>query len=343
MELLHRGKVRDVYADGPDDLILVASDRISVYDVVLPTPIPGRGKLLTALSLWWFDQLRDVVPNHVISADDVPEEWAGRAMRCRRLDVVQVECIARGYLAGQGWEAYQREGAISGVQLPGGLVEGARLPEPIFTPTTKTAPEDGHDEPMTFDEVVAFVGSDTAEKLRSLTLELYERAAAITEKRGVLLVDTKFEFGFTPDGELVWADEALTSDSSRYWRVEDWEPGGPQMAWDKQYVRDWARAQDWDRTAPGPEIPSDVVAEARRRYIVMYERITGLTPFFVATADEIAAMRMADVQESQAWHRRMVENKEHGLEPDSADQARLDELRQSPYRYYDRAWAPDDY
>jgi phosphoribosylaminoimidazole-succinocarboxamide synthase len=343
VELVHRGKVRDVYRDGPDVVVLVASDRISVYDVVLPTPIPGRGKLLTALSLWWFDQLRDVVPNHVISSDDMPEELAGRAIRCQKLDIIQVECIARGYLAGQGWEAYQREGKISGVALPSGLVEGSRLPEPIFTPTTKVAPEDGHDEPMTFDEVVNAVGSDTAERLRAITLDLYGRAAEVCEERGVLLVDTKFEFGFSADGDLVWADEALTSDSSRYWRVEDWAPGGPQMAWDKQYLRDWARAQDWDKTAPGPEIPWDVVQEARRRYIAMYERITGLTPFFVATWDEIQALRLADVQEAQAWHRRMLENKKYGLEPDSADAAVLKRLKESPFRYYDRPWAPDEY
>jgi phosphoribosylaminoimidazole-succinocarboxamide synthase len=291
MELVHRGKVRDVYQDRPGELILVASDRVSVYDVVLPTPIPGKGKLLTALSSWWFDQLADVVPNHVVSVDDVPEEWAGRAMRCRQLDIVQVECIARGYLAGQGWDAYRREGAIWGVDLPGGLREGDRLPEPIFTPTTKTPPEEGHDEPLTFSQVVDAVGQETAERLRELTLELYRRAAAITEERGVLLVDTKFEFGFAPDGGLVLGDEALTSDSSRYWRVEDWKPGGPQIAWDKQFVRDWAAATGWDKTPPGPEVPEEVVAETRRRYIVMYERITGLPPHGVATAEEIQAMR----------------------------------------------------
>ncbi|TDD69287.1 phosphoribosylaminoimidazolesuccinocarboxamide synthase [Jiangella aurantiaca] len=277
MELVHRGKVRDVYADGPDELILVASDRVSVYDVVLPTPIPDKGKLLTALSTWWFEQLADV-PNHVISATDVPAEWAGRAVRCRKVNIVQVECIARGYLAGLGWESYSKDGVISGVKIPAGLVEGDKLPEPVFTPTTKTAPEDGHDEPMTFAEVVDQVGADLAERLRSLTLDIYGRAAALAEQRGVILADTKFEFGLTPDGEVLLADEVLTSDSSRYWRVEDWKPGGRQVAYDKQYVRDWARDLGWwDKTPPGPEVPPEVAEETSRRYRAMYERITGLT------------------------------------------------------------------
>jgi phosphoribosylaminoimidazole-succinocarboxamide synthase len=276
MELVHQGKVRDVYSDRPGELILVASDRVSVYDVVLPTPIPGKGKLLTALSLWWFDQTADVMPNHLISADDVPAEWKGRAIRVRELGIVPVECIARGYLAGLGWESYRDTGKISGVSISPGLREGDRLPEPVFTPTTKVAPEDGHDEPMTFDEVVEHAGADLAERMRDATLTLYSKAAAVAEENGVILVDTKFEFGLTPDGELVLADEVLTSDSSRYWRVEDWNPGGRQVGYDKQYVRDWARdLGTWDRTPPGPEMPDDVVDEARRRYIHMYERITG--------------------------------------------------------------------
>jgi phosphoribosylaminoimidazole-succinocarboxamide synthase len=270
--------VRDVYSDRPGELILVASDRVSVYDVVLPTPIPDKGKLLTALSLWWFEQLADVLPNHVLSADDVPAEWKGRAVRCRQVDIVQVECIARGYLAGLGLDAYNESGAISGVELPPGLVEGDRLPEPIFTPTTKTAPEDGHDQPMTFAEVADQVGQDLASRLRAVTLELYRRAADITAERGVLLADTKFEFGLTPGGELLLADEVLTSDSSRYWRTEDWSPGRRQIGYDKQYVRDWARdLGTWDKTPPGPEVPAEVVAETRRRYVAMYERITGTT------------------------------------------------------------------
>jgi phosphoribosylaminoimidazole-succinocarboxamide synthase len=278
VELIHRGKVRDVYADRADELILVASDRVSVYDVVLPTPVPDKGRLLTALSLWWFDQLADVVPNHVVSADDVPAEFAGRAIRCRRLDIVPVECIARGYLAGLGWEAYQASGAVSGVALPPGLTQGAQLPQPVFTPTTKTPPEQGHDEPMTFAEVSVLVGGERAEALRATTLRLYEAAAKIAADRGLILADTKFEFGVDAGGGPVLADEALTSDSSRYWRIEDWAPGQRQLSYDKQYLRDWASdLGSWNRTAPGPEIPLDVVDETRRRYVALYERITGTT------------------------------------------------------------------
>jgi phosphoribosylaminoimidazole-succinocarboxamide synthase len=276
VELLHQGKVRDVYSDRSGEVILVASDRVSVYDVVLPTPIPDKGRLLTALSMWWFEQLAEVVPNHVISADDVPQQWAGRAVRCRQVDIVQVECIARGYLAGLGWDSYRDTGQISGVPIPPGLIEGDRLPESIFTPTTKTAPEDGHDEPMTFDQVASFVGVHLAEQLRVKSLELFDRASKITAQRDVYLADTKLEFGTTPDGELILADEIFTSDSSRYWRAEDWKPGQRQISFDKQYVRDWARdLGTWDKTPPGPEIPEHVVNETRRRYIVMYERITG--------------------------------------------------------------------
>lgn len=276
LELVHRGKVRDVYADRPGELILVASDRMSVYDVVLPTPVPDRGKVLTQLSRWWFDQLADIVDNHVISYDDVPAEYAGRAVRVKRVEIVQVECIARGYLAGLGLDAYNDSGAISGVQLPPGLVEGDRLPEPIFTPTTKTAPEDGHDEPMTYDEVVDQVGTGLAAKLKDLTLTLFSRATEIAAKADVILADTKFEFGLDHEGRIVLADEILTSDSSRYWLVEDWEPGRRQTAYDKQYLRDWSRdLGTWDKTPPGPTIPEDVVQETRRRYVDMYERITG--------------------------------------------------------------------
>jgi phosphoribosylaminoimidazole-succinocarboxamide synthase len=275
MELVHRGKVRDVYADGPDELILVASDRVSVYDVVLPTPIPDKGRLLTALSLWWFEQLADIVPNHVVSAVDVPAEFAGRAIRCRRLDMVPVECVARGYLAGSAWSAYQASRSVCGVELPAGLVEGGRLAEPIFTPTTKTPPEQGHDEPMTFADVVATVGAAPAEQLRDTTLRLYEAAAKIAADRGLLLADTKFEFG-AGDGGLVLADEALTSDSSRYWRTEEWTPGQRQIGFDKQLVRDWAAdLGTWDKTPPGPEIPPELVDETRRRYVALYERVTG--------------------------------------------------------------------
>lgn len=275
MQLLHRGKVRDVYTDRPGELILLASDRVSVFDAVLPTPIPDKGRILTALSLWWFEQLADIVDNHVISADDVPEEWKGRAIRCRQLDMVAVECIVRGYLAGSGWASYAETGAIGDVVLPPGLVEGDRLPEAVFTPTSKVPPGEGHDAPMTFAEVVELVGADLAHRLRDTTLALYRRAEEICAERGMLLVDTKFEFGLTPSGELVLADEAVTPDSSRFWRVEDWRPGGPQVAYDKQLVRDWAKSQsDWDETAPG-DVPAEIVEAARSRYVATYERITG--------------------------------------------------------------------
>ncbi|WP_017603682.1 phosphoribosylaminoimidazolesuccinocarboxamide synthase [Nocardiopsis alkaliphila] len=275
MELLHSGKVRDVYADG-DDLILVASDRVSVYDVVLPTPIPDKGKILTRLSLWWFEQLADVVPNHVISATDVPEEWAGRAVRCQRLTMLPVEWIARGYLAGLGLKEYQKQGTVSGVELPEGLVEASKLPEPIFTPTTKAT--EGHDEFITFADVVEEIGQETADRLRTVTLDVYKRGAEIAAERGIIIADTKLEFGRAADGTLILADEVLTSDSSRFWPADDWQPGRPQHAFDKQFVRDWSSTvTDWDRTPPGPEIPDEIVEATRARYIEVYERITGKT------------------------------------------------------------------
>jgi phosphoribosylaminoimidazole-succinocarboxamide synthase len=273
VELVHSGKVRDIYADG-EDLILVASDRVSVYDVVLPTPIPGKGRILTALSLWWFERLADIVPNHVISATDVPAQFAGRAIRCQRLEMVPVECIARGYLAGLGLESYRARGTISGVTLPEGLAEGSRLPEPVFTPTTK-APIGQHDEFITAAEVAAELGPDTAEELRRITMAVYQRGHDTALPKGVIIADTKLEFGHAPDGTLVLADEALTSDSSRFWPVSSWQPGRPQHAFDKQVLRDWARTLDWDRTAPGPPIPPDIVTVTRQRYAEAYERITG--------------------------------------------------------------------
>jgi phosphoribosylaminoimidazole-succinocarboxamide synthase len=271
VELVHSGKVRDVYADG-GDLILVATDRVSVYDVILPTPVPGKGETLTQLSLWWFDQLADVIPNHVISATDVPAQWAGQAIRCRRLDMLPVECIARGYLAGLGLQSYNETGTISGVALPPGLGEGARLPEPVFTPTTK-APQ-GHDEPMTFDEVAGLVGARLAADLRRLTLEVYGRGAALAAARGVIIADTKLEFGLAPDGSLVLADEVLTPDSSRFWLASEWQPGRPQRSLDKQFVRDWSSTLDWDRKEPGPAMPADVVAATQARYAELFERLT---------------------------------------------------------------------
>jgi phosphoribosylaminoimidazole-succinocarboxamide synthase len=273
VELLHSGKVRDLYADG-DDLILVASDRISVYDVVLPTPIPDKGRLLTALSLWWFEQLADLVPHHVISATDVPTEFAGRAIRCRRLRMVPVECVARGYLTGSGISDYEKTGSVSGVALPPGLVEADRLAEPIFTPSTK-APAGRHDEPITFEDVVAEVGAETAEELRRITLEVYRRGAELAAPRGILIADTKIELGWAPDGTLVLGDEVLTSDSSRFWPADSYKPGRVQFSFDKQFVRDWALSTGWDKRAPAPEVPAEVVEITRSRYVEVYERLTG--------------------------------------------------------------------
>jgi len=275
MELLHSGKIREVYADG-DDILLVASDRVSVYDVVLPTPITSKGKILTQLSVWWFDQLKDIVPNHVISATDVPEEWTGRAIRAKRLTMIPVECIARGYLAGLGLQSYKDTGTISGVPIPPGLSEGSRLPDPVFTPTTK-APA-GHDEFMSFDDVVAEIGPDTAADLKRLTLDIYARGAEIAAERGIIIADTKLEFGLDADGTLTLADEVLTPDSSRFWAAAEWEPGGPQRYLDKQFVRDWSSTvPGWDRRPPGPEIPHDIVNATRARYIEVYERLTETT------------------------------------------------------------------
>jgi phosphoribosylaminoimidazole-succinocarboxamide synthase len=273
VELLHSGKVREVYADG-DDVLLVASDRISVFDVVLPTPIPGKGEILTQLSFWWFGQLTDIVPNHVISVTDVPPEYAGRAMRCRRLEMLPVECIARGYLAGLGLREYQASGAVSGVALPPGLAEGSRLPEPVFTPTTKAAA--GHDEFITFGDVAAQFGAATAAELRRITLEVYRRGAEVAARRGIIVADTKLEFGLAGDGTLVLADEVLTPDSSRFWPAGQWAPGRPQYAFDKQVVRDWAAGTGWDKRPPGPRIPPEIMRAARDRYAEIYERITGM-------------------------------------------------------------------
>jgi phosphoribosylaminoimidazole-succinocarboxamide synthase len=271
MELLHSGKVRDVYEDG-DDLLLVASDRVSIYDVVLPTPVPGKGRILTQLSLWWFGRLTDITPNHVISADDVPDEWRGRAIRCRRLDMVPVECIARGYLTGLGLASYNETGSVSGVALPPGLVEASRLPEPVFTPTTKAAA--GHDEPMTYADVEDLVGATTAAELRRVTLEVYRRGAALAARRGIIVADTKLEFGHDKDGMLILADEVLTPDSSRFWPADEYAPGRPQHSLDKQYLRDWSATTDWNRMPPGPQIPAGIVAAMTARYTGLFERLT---------------------------------------------------------------------
>ena len=273
MKLLHSGKIRDVYQDG-DDIILVASDRISVYDVVLPTPIPDKGRILTALSLWWFAQLSDLVPNHMISTE-VPTEFAGRAIRCRKLRMIPVECVARGYLTGSGLRDYYETGEVSGIELPEDLMEASRLDEPIFTPTTK-APVGEHDEPMTFDEVVDEVGSSTASELRRITLEVYRRGCEIAEQRGIIVADTKLELGWDSGGVLRLGDEVLTPDSSRFWPADLWRPGRVQPSFDKQYVRDWATSTGWDKQPPAPEIPPEIVEATRSRYVEAYERITGL-------------------------------------------------------------------
>ena len=275
-EHLAAGKVRDMYA-GPDgSLIVVASDRVSAYDVVLPTPIPDKGRVLTALSAWWFDRLADLVPHHLLSLDDpaIPAGWRGRAMLVRRLEMLPVECVARGYLAGSGLLSSRDSGAVSGVALPPGLVDGSRLPEPIFTPTPK-APAGTHDEAMTYAPVEALVG-DRAGELRDRTLAVYARAAGLAAGRGILLADTKLEFGLDAAGTLTLGDEVLTPDSSRWWPADTWAPGGPQPSYDKQFVRDWLSAH-WDRSGSPPPLPGDIVEQTRARYVEAYERITGLS------------------------------------------------------------------
>ncbi|MEV7554932.1 phosphoribosylaminoimidazolesuccinocarboxamide synthase [Amycolatopsis sp. NPDC089917] len=275
MKHIHAGKVRDLYEiDG--DILLVASDRVSVYDVSLPTPIPDKGALLNQLSAWWFEKMADVVPNHVISTTDVPAEFAGRATRCKPLKMIQVECIARGYLTGLGMREYRRDGKVSGVELPAGLVEADKLPEPIFTPTTKIS-DTGHDEFMTFADVVNEIGQETADRIRDLTLEVYTKGAEHAAKNGIIIADTKIEFGFDADGVLTLGDEVLTSDSSRFWPADEYEPGRTQHAFDKQFVRDWSTTTGWDKTPPGPAIPDEIVEATRKRYTEVYERITGKT------------------------------------------------------------------
>jgi len=283
-DLIARGKVREVYAVDADRLLLVASDRISAYDSVLPTPIPDKGRVLTALSVWWFEQLAPVLAEHgaehhllaagpELVAEGVPAELADRAMLVRRLEMLPVECVARGYLSGSGTVEYQRSGAIVDVALPAGLVEGSRLPEPVFTPSTKAAVGE-HDEAIPFTGVVAAVGAEQAEALRSLTLALYRRGAQIAEDAGIVLADTKFEFG-TAGAGLVLGDEVLTPDSSRFWPATTWSPGAAQPSYDKQFVRDWLTVSGWDRVSEPPELPEDVVAATRDRYIRAYEQLTG--------------------------------------------------------------------
>ena len=274
---LYSGKVRDLYELPDGQLLFVASDRISAYDHVLPTPIPDKGRILTQLSLWWFEQLADLVPNHVVSTD-VPPEVTGRALVCERLTMAPVECVARGYLTGSGLLDYQRDGAVCGIPLPSGLVDASRLPEPIFTPATKAALGE-HDENVPFDAVRATVGEATAQDLRRLTLAVYGRAEAVARERGIIVADTKLEFGHRPDGTLVLADEVLTPDSSRFWPADSWQPGRPQPSFDKQYVRDWltSPASGWSKDSgdPPPALPDDVVARTRAKYVEAYERLTG--------------------------------------------------------------------
>ena len=274
------GKVRQLYAVDDENLLMVASDRISAYDHVLSTPIPDKGRVLTAMSVFWFELLADLVPNHLVSADDprIPAEVRGRALLVRRLTMLPVECVARGYLTGSGLADYRTTGAVCGVELPDGLGEASRLSEPIFTPAAK-ADIGEHDENVSFDAVVATVGLQRAEELRDVTLRVYRQAAAHAESRGVILADTKFEFGVGTDGSLVLGDEVLTPDSSRYWPGDSYEPGRVQPSFDKQYVRDWltSPSSGWDRASdtPPPALPDDVVAATRARYVEAYERITG--------------------------------------------------------------------
>lgn len=278
LEHVYSGKVRDLYRYPDGRLLFVASDRISAYDWILPTPIPDKGRVLTQLSLWWFGQLADLVPNHVLSTD-VPESVAGRAMVTRPLQMFAVECVARGYLTGSGLTDYQRDGAVCGVGLPPGLVDGSRLPEPMFTPATK-AELGEHDENVDFAAVARMVGQPDAEALRELTLAVYERAELVARERGIVVADTKLEFGRDPvSGQIVLADEVLTPDSSRFWPADAWEPGHSQPSYDKQFVRDWltSPASGWDRhsgTEP-PVLPDDVVAATRAKYIEAFERLTG--------------------------------------------------------------------
>ena len=281
---LHSGKVRDLYATDTGHLLLVASDRISAYDHILPTPIPDKGRILTAMSVWWFSALAGLVGNHLISHDDelIPDVWRGRAMLCTRLDMIPIEAVARGYLTGSALIDYQATGAVCGVPLPAGLKDGDRLTEPIFTPATKAAVGQ-HDENVSFEVVARRVGEKTARRLRTVTLEIYAYAAELAAGRGILLADTKFEFGLHPcSGEMLLADEVLTPDSSRFWPTERWppEPGRTISSYDKQYVRDWltSPASGWRRTSsmPPPELPEAVVEATRRRYLDAYEQLTGL-------------------------------------------------------------------
>jgi phosphoribosylaminoimidazole-succinocarboxamide synthase len=274
LSLLAKGKVREIYDLG-SELLMVASDRISTYDVVHPTEIPDKGKVLTGLSVVWFDLTREIVPNHLLSATDgVPAELRGRALRVKRLQMLPVECVVRGYITGSGWKDYQATGAVSGIELPAGLRESERLPEPIFTPSTKA--DEGHDEAIDIEQAAELVGSrELAERLRDVSIAVYEAVAAHARERGVILADTKFELGFDAEGTLTLGDEVCTPDSSRFWPADRYEVGRGQPSFDKQYVRDWAAGTGWDKTPPAPAIPDDVVAATRERYVTAYEKLAG--------------------------------------------------------------------
>jgi phosphoribosylaminoimidazole-succinocarboxamide synthase len=274
LPLLASGKVREIYDLG-DELLIVASDRISTYDVVHPTPIPDKGAVLTGLSTFWFERTEDIVANHVVSVTDgVPEEARGRGMAVRKLTMLPVECVVRGYITGSGWKDYQATGAVSGIELPPGLRESDRLPEPLFTPSTKA--EVGHDEAIDFEGAVQLIGDrELAQRVRDVSLALYEHAADHARANGIILADTKFELGLDADGTLIIGDEMCTPDSSRFWPADSYEPGRGQPSFDKQFVRDWASGTGWDRNPPAPPIPDDVVARTREKYVEAYERITG--------------------------------------------------------------------
>jgi len=281
VERYSRGKVRDVYAIGDDRLLIIATDRISAFDYILPTGIPHKGRVLTQLSLFWFDFLKDLTPNHLLTAnvaeypDPLPkfhDQIEGRSMLVKRAEMIQIECVARGYLAGSGWKEYRQQGTVCGIPLPAGLRDGDRLPEPIFTPATKA--QSGHDENISFEQTSSIVGGDLAARLRDLTINIYTRAARYAESRGIIIADTKFEFGFV-NGELVLGDEVLTPDSSRFWPAETWRPGGAQFSFDKQYVRDYLESIHWNKQPPAPALPEEVAVHTSEKYLQAYRVLTG--------------------------------------------------------------------
>ncbi len=283
LPLVHTGKVRDLYDAGEGRLVMVASDRVSAFDVVMAEPIPDKGRVLTAMTAFWLDELADLAPSHMISADpasmaaqlgggELPDGWAGRAMLAHRAEMLPMECIVRGYLAGSGWKEYQKSGTLHGERLPGGLRQAERLPEPLFTPSTKAT--EGHDVNLSFDEASAMVGREVAERARDLCLEAYERAADRARQCGIVVADTKFELGFIA-GELAICDEVLTPDSSRFWPLEGWEPGSTPPSFDKQPLRDWLEASGWDKSPPPPPLDEEVVRATSERYAAAYEKITG--------------------------------------------------------------------